>query len=288
MVCIVVAAIKQHFQSAFATRSHPDTFSIDTHFLRPAGPGEVVVIIKDITPGSSVTTIHFTLVQDGIERIAGYASNTNLDLERGVSYPTPSPLDPSPPPADLAKLADQSDPNWTGYSVPWHPNSFLKAITHLQYFSPVKSFTAPNISDTWIRFATLGQRFTTEMLGSVADHWLRMIENYVPDSVWRKQKVPEWVAQAHKKGRPILAYSTSYGYPTLSMHLEIKRKLPAEGTEWLFMRAQTTSIRNGRFDAEVTILDEEMQLIAISHQLVFITKGKQVPDTPKAPRESNL
>ena len=74
MVCIVIGALKQHFQSSLATRSHPDTFSINTHFLRPAGPGKVFVFIKDIKSGSSVTTIHFALVQDGVERIAGYAS----------------------------------------------------------------------------------------------------------------------------------------------------------------------------------------------------------------------
>ena len=126
------------------------------------------------------------------------------------------------------------------------------------------------------------------MLGSVADHWRRMIENYVPKSVWRQEIIPGRVAQAAEEGKPILAYSTSYGYPTLSMHLEVKKKLPPEGSEWLFMRARSTEIKNGRFDAEIFILDAQMELVALSHQVALITKSMQVPDKPRLPKTSHL
>ncbi|KAI4193605.1 MAG: hypothetical protein LQ350_008241 [Teloschistes chrysophthalmus] len=289
LVCIVINAVQQHFTSTLLARNHPDTFSIDTFFLRPTEDGGATVVIKDIKPGSSLSIVHFALVQDGVERVVGYASNRNLDLERGVSYPIPSPIDPKPPPADLAKLANQSDPNWIGFSAPWHPHSFLKAFTLLQYFFPTKPCTPPNISDAWIRFARADQRFTTEVLGSIADHWRRMIENYVPDSKWNQDIIPKHLAQANADdGRLTPAYSTSYGYPTLSMHLEIKKKLPPQGSEWLFMRARSQTIQNGRFDAEVLIMDEHMDLIGLSHQLAFITKNIQIADTPRQPNNSRL
>ncbi|KAL8837306.1 MAG: hypothetical protein Q9170_002563 [Blastenia crenularia] len=214
--------------------------------------------------------------------------NTNLDTEKGISYPNPKILDGQPPPADLEKLANQTDPNWIGYSIPWHSHSFLKGISHYQYFSPAKSLTPANITDVWIRFATADQKFTTEMLGSVADHWRRMIENYTPNSVWRHDVIPDRAAEALKKRQQILGYSTSYGYPTLSMHLEIKKKLPAEGAEWLFMRARSTVIKNGRFDAEIVILDKNLEVVALSHQVSLITKSMQIPDKPRRPKQSRL
>ncbi|KAL8937918.1 MAG: hypothetical protein Q9216_004180 [Gyalolechia sp. 2 TL-2023] len=288
LVSVVVVAIQQYFRSNQTARSHPDTFSIDTAFLRPAGPGEVTVVIKDVKPGSNFSTVHFALLQDGKDRLVGYAMNTNLDAEKGISFPTPSALNPQPPPADLKRLATQSDPNWIGYSVPWHPTSFLKAISHLQFFSPSRAFTPANITDSWIRLAADDQKFTTEMLGSVADHWRRMIENYAPNSMWRQEKVPARAAEAVKEGKDIQGFSTSYGYPTLSMHLEIKKKLPTEGAEWLFMRARSTVIKNGRFDAEILILDEHLDVVALSHQVALVTKSMQIPDNPREPRNSHL
>ncbi|KAL8665198.1 MAG: hypothetical protein Q9202_002420 [Teloschistes flavicans] len=272
LVCIAVKAVQMHFSSTLVSRNHPDTFSIDTFFLRPAEVGEATIVIKDTKPGSNVSTVHFAMLQDSLERVVGYAS----------------PLNPKPPSATLAKLADQSDSNWIGYSVPWHPHSFLKAITPFQFFFPTKPCISSNISDAWIRFARADQRFTTEMLGSIADHWRRMVENYVPHSKWHQDIIPQRIAQANAEGRPTPAYSSVYGYPTLSMHLEIKKKLPSQGSEWLFMRARSTTIKNGRFDAEVLIMDEHMDLVALSHQVAFVTKSMQIADKPRQSKSSRL
>lgn len=74
LVCIVINAVQQHFTSTLLARNHPDTFSIDTFFLRPTEDGGATVVIKDIKPGSSLSIVHFALVQDGVERVVGYAS----------------------------------------------------------------------------------------------------------------------------------------------------------------------------------------------------------------------
>lgn len=61
-----------------------------------------------------------------------------------------------------------------------------------------------------------------------------------------------------------------FRYPTLSLSLEVKKVLPPEGVQWLFMRARAKEIKNGRMDAEITILDEGLELVALSHQVSFI------------------
>ena len=125
------------------------------------------------------------------------------------------------------------------------------------------------------------------MLGSVADHWRRMIENYVPKSVWNQDRLPQQVEQVAGRGQ-VPGYSTSYGYPTLSMQLEVKKALPPEGTRWLFMRARSTEIKNGRFDANITILDEGMEVVALSHQVALVTKSRQIPDTQGPSKDSHI
>lgn len=71
------------------------------------------------------------------------------------------------------------------------------------------------------------------------------------------------------------------------MHLEIKKLLPPQGVQWLFLRARSTEIKNGRFDAEITILDEKLELVALSHQICFVIESAQIADE-KNGRDSKL
>ena len=59
-------------------------------------------------------------------------------------------------------------------------------------------------------------------------------------------------------------------YPTLVLNLDIKKLLPSEGVEWLFVRVVAKSIRNGRKDLDVTILDQEGELVATSQHVALV------------------
>ena len=54
------------------------------------------------------------------------------------------------------------------------------------------------------------------------------------------------------------------------MSLDTKDLLPVPGVKWLSVRAQAKEIGNRRMDAEVTILDETHELVALSQQVSFI------------------
>jgi hypothetical protein len=54
------------------------------------------------------------------------------------------------------------------------------------------------------------------------------------------------------------------------MNLEVKKKLPEEGSEWLAMRVTSKQIRDGRFDLDVLIRDGEGELVALSHHVAMI------------------
>jgi hypothetical protein len=60
---------------------------------------------------------------------------------------------------------------------------------------------------------------------------------------------------------------------TMSMFTEIKKKLPAEGVRWLYLRVEAKSIQNGRMDFEVLLFDEAMELVAISNQVAQLVSA---------------
>lgn len=72
------------------------------------------------------------------------------------------------------------------------------------------------------------------------------------------------------------------------MTLEIKKLLPPQGVKWLFVRAQAKEVRNGRMDTEVTILDEKLKLVALSHHVCFIIENAHGPLKKAVPKEEKL
>ena len=56
------------------------------------------------------------------------------------------------------------------------------------------------------------------------------------------------------------------------MTLEVKKSLPAGGVKWLYVRAYAKAIKDGKFDVEVVIMDEQLQLVALSHQVALVAK----------------
>ena len=65
------------------------------------------------------------------------------------------------------------------------------------------------------------------------------------------------------------------------MGLEIKKSLPEDGVRWLFIRAQAKQIQGGRMDVEVLILDEGMDLVALSNHVCFIVDIARNPVKPR-------
>jgi hypothetical protein len=63
--------------------------------------------------------------------------------------------------------------------------------------------------------------------------------------------------------------SSKFWYPTLLLNMDIKKLLPEEGVEWLFLRAITKQVKNGRMDIDITIADEHGEIVALSHHIAF-------------------
>ena len=208
-----------------------------------------------------------------------------MHSERGITYDIGYRMDPKPLSADLNKLAGGMDGGWVGWAFPWHPESLLKAATHIRAFFPINGPPRPNITDVWLTPCSASDTFTTETLGSVADTWHRMPENNLPNTVWSNASLVSTANQSAQgliKDTEIGRRPPSHFYPTLSMSLEIKRSLPPEGVKWLFVRAQAKEVRNGRMDVEVMIFDQDMELVALSHQICLVIENTEVLQEKKA------
>jgi acyl-CoA thioesterase len=70
-----------------------------------------------------------------------------------------------------------------------------------------------------------------------------------------------------------LKASLAYGYPTLSMSMEIKQD--PKGAEWLFVRIKTDELLNGRYASDVSVLNEEGELVAVARIMGLVVKMSQ-------------
>ena len=64
-------------------------------------------------------------------------------------------------------------------------------------------------------------------------------------------------------------------YPTLLLNLEVKKALPKEGTQWLFIRLQAKSIKNGRYDLEIIVKDAAGDVVALSHHVALAVSSER-------------
>lgn len=209
-------------------------------------------------------------------------SNMDMHAKHGVNYDTNYRLLPAAAPADVLKLASGTESHWAKWTFPWHRKSLLKPYTHYHFYIPINGPPHPSLTDIWITPENPDDVFTTETLGSIADIWPRMVENYCPESEWSTASLVHRALEGTQTSSVdadfgLGRHPQAFWYPTLSMTLEIKKVLPPQGVKWLFMRAQAKEIKNGCMDAEVTILDQSSELVALSHHVCLVIGNEDGP-----------
>jgi hypothetical protein len=211
--------------------------------------GAALVTIKDVKLGRQASVVHVALTQGDREEVVGYVTQTDVSKESGPSFDTNFQLRPPIKSADFEKLAKNEDPNWTLIKKQ-HVDDFRPAVKRLEMYIPAAGYAQPNIVDEWVRFSS-GERFTTASLGFVVDMFPLVVENYYKKNANDGGLVRFW-------------------YPTLLINLDVKKALPEEGVEWLFVRAQALQIKNGRMDYNIVVLDQQGEVVALSNHVNYI------------------
>ena len=266
-----------HFATTLAAQDQPHCLTLHLEFLRRTQIGAVDFKVKDVKLGARTSTLHIVLSQEqqgkeSREEVAGYITHTNFGFHdpgsTDLSLPTKWALHPPPPPANIDSFVSDSDSNWA-YVETLPFSTFRKAGNRVAWCVPRNS-ADKNItgaySDQWLSLNTTHngrrERFTNDTLGFVVDMFTQLIEGFMnPDAYRPPSELPE-----SKRGK---IPTFKYWYPTVCLNMEVKKELPAEGVEWLFVRVLSKSIRDGRYDVEVIVLDQHGELVCLSQHVCF-------------------
>ncbi|KAI9789748.1 MAG: hypothetical protein M1816_005787 [Peltula sp. TS41687] len=262
---VFLSVAAKHFKTTLAHLNQPHTIVLHLEFVRRTRAGPATFKVQHIKIGRKTSTIHVGLWQDDREEVAGYVTNLNMHTESGLTLPTDYRLTPPPPSVDLSRLRDNTDVHWE-FQESIRAASFRLAAIKAKFYYPRNRKVPASYADEWVAFAD-GERFTNESLGYVADSWPQPAETYRP------RRLDDGETESAVKEEHASDQSTKwevFWYPTLVLNLDIKKVLPDEGVEWLFARVSARSIKNGRMDLEVVIMDETGDIVALSHHVAMV------------------
>jgi hypothetical protein len=213
--------------------------------------------VKDTKLGRQASVVHVTLSQSGREEVVGYITNSNIATETGVTFSTSWTPTPATLPVSLSQLPHDKDKNWC--LQPEMPFAeFRKATKKVEFYFPRDGQKNRSVADEWIRLST-GEKWTNATLGFVADMWPMPVEAHISEDNPYDVKTN---GSKKKKTRTMW-------YPTLLLNLDVKKVLPEEGVEWLFVRVEAKKIKNGRMDLEIVVLDEGGEIVCLSHHVAL-------------------
>ena len=279
---IVLAAVKLHFKNTLSSYNQPHAINLHLEFLRRTSVGPATITVQNLKLGRRTSTVHVILTQSPSQSdngsatpttcVVGYLTQSNLFAETGVSLPTRWTLHPPPPPlSSTAELRRGDDPNWALQDKPFP--KFRKAAQHVDTFLPREKQAAEAGVDEWLCFSKPGERFTQESLGYVADTFPQIVENcFTAAEVGASfnNNAENTGSSSQETPAQQMSEVATFWYPTLLLNLDIKKTLPSEGAEFLFVRTRSKKIESGRMDIELVIVDEDGDLVASSTHVVLI------------------
>ena len=281
MTSVVLSAVKLHLGTTLSSYNQPHTIALNLQFLRRASVGPAIISIQNVKLGRRTSTVHIVLTQAPSRSdhsaapttcLVGYLTQSNLFTEEGISLPTQWTLDPPPPPlSSTDRLRRDEDPQWVMLKESPYPQ-FRKAVQKIYVCLPRKGQGAKATVDEWLCYSKPGERFTQESLGFVVDMFPQLVETGFSVAEIQAGVGDDKSATGGARGdNPSTKVSSmkqkgqvaTFWYPTVLLNLDIKKALPPEGVEFLFVRARAKQIKNGRMDQEVTIMDQEGDLVAL-------------------------
>lgn len=278
-----------HFAHAHPKQydSPASPISLQLSFIRRTSAGPATLEVEDIKLGARTSTIHVKLLQPSEKKpnqleakVVGYITVSPPSAEVGISAPTGWKTHPDPPPGslpdggiDFAALARTGrDGAWAKLDPPFP--EFRRAASQLELYGPGKGEAQQRRTGTF-----------------TIDQWARFRPGGDPDARWTDATVPflldmfpmalDWfdtmsaTAVAEAQGEKVPEKQAKFWYPTVTLNIDMKKHLPAEGVEWLYSRIVTRVVRDGRTDLDVTVLDQNGDVIALSTQIGLVVSASR-------------
>ncbi|KAI0400049.1 thioesterase-like superfamily-domain-containing protein [Xylaria palmicola] len=301
VAAIVYDAAETHLATdpILKAKNQPNIVNLHLEFLCPCVRLESTVSVTTLRTGAATSTLQLQLAQGGQIRVIALATAINFDRPLGptVSVPVTRALYPSPKPKpDIGRvLAQKPDRNWVAASS---AGEIVPLTRGLLALSPRGGFTHDGICDAWS--VLLGNErldgtyltAMTDIIPSLSDTLLR--NGGIYDAHRFHRRAEEW-AEANP-GIPAMlgntlaeALQSSTWDSTLTLDIEFTRKLPADGLRAIFTRTVANALEGGKMNLDVTICNEDMELLCTAHQLILVLEtGQKFREGKKKPRKEKL
>ncbi|KAL3477855.1 thioesterase-like superfamily-domain-containing protein [Aspergillus californicus] len=282
-----------HFATAHASlyKNEPATpISMHLTFLRRTASGPVLLRVSDTKLGKRTSSVHVELLQhkdmdgnknpggeEGMEvKIAGYITVSPESAEVGVSSKTEWSVQPAPVPGGgegggvaLGRLGRTGvDGPWMKMDAPF--SEFRKATTQVELYGvdSAQVKRKNGVVDQWARLRPEGEggvtRWSNESVVFLIDMFPMALDGF--------DTMAAEAAEQEGEGGGAMA---KFWFPTVTLCIDLKKRLPAGGEEWLYSRVVTKEVRNGRTDLDVTVLDEKGEVVALSTQVGLVVSASR-------------
>lgn len=283
-----------HFKHTHPTRhnSQPQPISMQMTFLRRTAAGPATLTVEDSKLGLRTSTIHVTLSQEDdsssssaktqnrklTAKVVGYITVSDPISDVGHSFPSAWELCPPAPslgPPSVVITADNVSlsPDTTTQSKwrqtgPGYWAKFRRVEHQCITFGPTSEFKKPGVIDQWARLRTVTSgsssaagngKWTNETLPFLSDWFPAALEELGTQALFSSSSSSP-TSPTSPSTRPKMP---PFWYPTVTLNIDFKKSLPAQGVDWLYSRVVMKSVRNGRMDIEVIIMDEQGEIVAL-------------------------
>ncbi|KAI3336787.1 thioesterase-like superfamily-domain-containing protein [Xylariaceae sp. AK1471] len=266
-------------------KNQPDIASLHFEFLRSCVRQESTITITTLRIGAATSTLQLQLAQKGQVRVTALATATNFDRVLGPTVPVPIIRTLYPPPKPVPDfdrvLAHKPEENWIPLQVSGEIIPFTRRIMCLY---PRDGFHQDGVCDGWNgvgneRIDATYLAMMTDMIPSMSDTLLRNGGLYDAHDVFRKSK--EWAEK--NPGVPAVMTNTAAEAmksltfnATATLDIEFTRNIPKDdGPRFIFTRTAANLLQGGRMNVDVTICNENMELICTSHQLILVLEAER-------------
>lgn len=285
MAAIIHQAAATHLTTdpTLLAQNQPDVLSLHIEFLRACERLESTVTVSVLKLGATACTLQLQLSQNGKIRVVALAISTNFDRPLGPTAPTGWTLLPPPEPKpDFDRvLANQPEDNWIPARV---EGEIIPLTGRIFVLYPRTGLRSEGICDTWSSFIDDERMdatyiaLMTDMIPDMAETILRKGGLYDARRYWHTAS--QW-AEANPGSPAVLKTSmeeakrASTFSNTVVLDMEFKRRLPKEGLRFVLIRTAARTLQDGRLDLDVTICDEEMEVVCKSHQLILVLEAQR-------------
>ncbi|KAK2595384.1 hypothetical protein QQS21_006920 [Conoideocrella luteorostrata] len=254
-------------------RNQPDILHLYIEFLRPCEHSESDITITALKIGSVTSTLQLQLSQGGKVKVIALATSTNFDQTIGPSASTDWRLLPPPQPTpDFNRIISyQPEANWLPARL---EDSVVPGLGRINVLYPRVGFPTNGVCDAWYSWVNEGMddtklAFMTDVMPSMSDTLMRN-DGLYDVHAWHKQ-IQQWAEKNPGIPATITNSTTKALQATtfvisMTLDIEFKRRLPKEKKQWTFSRAATKMLQDGRMDVEITICNEDMELLCTARE----------------------